>query len=253
MTPHLIHWSDLHIGQHPGRLDELHELVARVAERARAGERLAVVITGDITESAHAIELDATRHALAPLGAAGVPVIAVPGNHDCGARGIIWDAAARARYEAWHNGVCMASDDARWPREWWLDDLRIIGLDSQAGHAGDLVPPLARGEVGRLQLARLEVMLQTPAPTVVLLHHHPHWHDLAHVLVDADEMRALIARRAHVGLVLCGHQHRTYRQTHGDAIYCAASDTTRTRQWVEWHREAGGGRSWWRGVPRAGI
>lgn len=255
MTPHLIHWSDLHVGQHPGRLATLHQLVARVVERARAGEQLAVIITGDVTESGAQLELDAARHALAPLASAAVPIVAVPGNHDCGAHGIIWCGDARARYEAWHRDVCAPSEADRWPREWWLGDLRVIGLDSQAGNARDILPPLARGEVGTLQLVRLEVMLQTPAPTVVILHHHPLWHDIAHILEDARELRALIERRRHVGLVLFGHQHRTYRQVWGEGqvIYCAASDTTRTRQWVEWQREGMDGRRWWRATPRAGI
>lgn len=248
----LIHWSDLHIGQHPGRLAALRPLVARVVERARAGEQLALIVTGDITENGHASELDAATTALAPLAAAAVPIVTVPGNHDCGPRGILWAEEARARYEAWHELVCAPSE-SRWPRVWHLGELRIIGLDSQEGQAGELWPPLARGELGSRQLIRLELLLQTPTPTVLLLHHHPEWHDPAHVLEDARELRMLVKRRPHVELVLFGHQHRSYRKPHRHAIYCGASDTTRTRQWVEWGRERAGERAWWRATPRAGI
>ena len=69
----LFHVSDLHFG----REDE--EAVAWFADRVRAEQPDAVVITGDLTMRARSHEYEA---AAAWLGTLGVPLTVEPGNHD---------------------------------------------------------------------------------------------------------------------------------------------------------------------------
>ena len=121
----------------------------------------------------------------------------------------------------------MPSEGSTWPRVWHHAGRRIIGLDSQAGQEGEWLPPLARGELGQRQLMLLEVELQTPAPTTILLHHHPLWHDPAHLLEDAVQLRKLLERRAWVDDVLFGHQHRAGVWEFGGVRYVAQGASTR--------------------------
>lgn len=97
----IAHITDLHVAR-PPRSGELNakrllgyinyrlfrsrlyrEEIARaaVAKLADSPPDLAV-LTGDITQHGLDSEFDAARELLAPLSAKGVPVIAVPGNHD---------------------------------------------------------------------------------------------------------------------------------------------------------------------------
>lgn len=198
----IIHLSDTH-----GEEAAIRRLVAHILSRPDLAA-CAVAITGDITDDSKPSEWRAVQTALASLVGL-VPIWAVPGNHDCGAMGITYDPerAERARRICDMISTTPIVTSPSGLRVWRWGTWRVVGLDSQAGNAGELLPPLARGEIGRAQLAALEVELQDPAPTVVLLHHHPRWDEAFHVLEDAGELTRLIARRPNVRAVLFGHQH----------------------------------------------
>jgi 3',5'-cyclic AMP phosphodiesterase CpdA len=199
----IIHLSDLH-----GEEAAIKRLVAHVLARPDLAS-LAIAITGDITDDSKPSEWRAVQTALAPLVGL-VPIWAVPGNHDCGHVGITFDPerAERARRACDMISATPIVTSPSGLRVWRWGTWRIIGLDSQAGNAGEMLPPLARGEIGTKQLAALEVELGDPAPTVVLLHHHPRWDEPLHVLEDAGELTRLITRRPQVRAALFGHQHK---------------------------------------------
>lgn len=198
----IIHLSDTH-----GEAAALKRIVSHILARPDLAA-CAVAITGDITDDSKPSEWRAVQTALAPLVGL-VPIWAVPGNHDCGAMGITYDPerAERARAVCDMISTTPITTSPSGLRVWRWGVWRIVGLDSQAGNAGELLPPLARGEIGRAQLAALEVELADPAPTVILLHHHPRWSEPLHTLEDAGELTRMIARRPQVKAVLYGHQH----------------------------------------------
>lgn len=203
----IAHLSDPHLGERPANAARLHQLALHVRARHDSGEEIAAALTGDLTHDSQPSEWEALHKALEPL-AGHVPLWLVPGNHDVGRLGITYDRvrAERARAE-----IGVVADTplraARGMLVWEWAECKILGLDSTRGNEDDFLPPLARGEIGLAQLAALEVELQDEQPTVVLLHHHPRWRDPGHVLEDASALLELITRRAHVRVVLYGHQH----------------------------------------------
>lgn len=212
----IAHISDTH-----GDGEALKAIVADILARPDLAQ-LAVALTGDVTDDGQPAEWRAIQQALAPLVGL-VPLWLVPGNHDCGMRGITYDEerAARARTACDMISTTPIIASPTGLRVWRWGVNRIIGLDSQRGQAGELLPPLARGEIGASQLAALEVELADPSPTIILLHHHPLWDEALHVLEDAASLKKLIERRPHVRAVLFGHQHK-------EAVW----GTPKTRLWV---------------------
>jgi 3',5'-cyclic AMP phosphodiesterase CpdA len=203
----IAHLSDTHLGERPQNAARLHQLARHIRARHDAGEQIACALTGDLTHDSQPSEWEALHKALEPL-AGHVPLWLVPGNHDVGRLGITYDRVRADRVRA---EIGVVADTtlraARGMLVWQWGGAKIIGLDSTRGQEGELLPPLARGEIGLAQLAALEVELQEDVPTVVLLHHHPRWRDPGHVLEDASALLELLDRRAHVRAVLYGHRH----------------------------------------------
>lgn len=198
----IIHLSDIH-----SSIAALKQLVRHIGARPDLND-CALAITGDVTDDGQPQEWRAIELALAPL-AGRLPVYIIPGNHDCGALGITYDrerAECAAKYCRKLSSAPIV-DSPTGLKVWTLGAWRIIGLDSQRGNADDFLPPLARGEIGHAQLAALEVELADPAPTILLLHHHPRWHDQGHLLEDAGELLRLLERRPQVKAILYGHRH----------------------------------------------
>lgn len=72
----IAHLSDLHFGRHDPAL------VAGVQASLGEIRPHLVAISGDLTQRARQVEFAAARDFLARIEAAGIPVLAVPGNHD---------------------------------------------------------------------------------------------------------------------------------------------------------------------------
>lgn len=219
----IVHWSDLH-----GELPALRSLVTHLLSRPDL-DQLALAITGDVTDDGQIGEWRGVQQALAPLVGL-VPIWMVPGNHDTGAHGITYDEAraSRARIACDMISTTPIIASPTGLRVWRWGVYRVIGLDSQRGQAGELLPPLARGEIGAAQLAALEVELSDPSPTILLLHHHPLWSEWAHELEDSGALLALLDRRPQVKAVLYGHRHREEEAWRGPhrTLYLGSGKTT---------------------------
>jgi predicted MPP superfamily phosphohydrolase len=187
----LLHVSDLHAGRRetPGVEDALAELAGELGAEA-------ILATGDLAHRGRRTQLETAR---AALEAAGVPVVAVPGNHD-----IPYTFPAR-----------FSRPWAEWERTFGNPDpvyrsetLVVVGLNS--------VRPW-RHQSGRLAPSRLQRVaaelrdVPSGALRVVACHHHlagspwraPRKRPLAHRSAALD---ALVA--AGTELVAGGHIHQ---------------------------------------------
>jgi 3',5'-cyclic AMP phosphodiesterase CpdA len=186
-----LHVSDLHAGKHeaPGLSGALAALVAEV-------EPELVVVTGDLSHRGRRQQL-ARAHEL--LGALGVPVLAVPGNHDLPYSLPARFTHPRAEFE---RAFGTATPSYR------SETLVVCGLDSTRPwrHQGGRLPPS--------QLARATEVLRDPpvgALRVVALHHHlagaPWRTSRKFPLAGRDTaLTALVAAGAE--LVIGGHIHQ---------------------------------------------
>lgn len=219
----LRHLSDTHIGADPAHAERLAWIVRQTAAEWRAGEPIALLVTGDLTHNGDADEWAALYEAFAAARASGLRVFGCLGNHDVARLGLGFndERAARARSEL-ARIVTPPERELRGLMVWYWGHHKIVALDSTRGEA-----PLARGCLGASQLAALEVELQDPEPHVIALHHHPTWPDEAHLLTDRRALMALIDRRPdRVPLVCHGHKHESRVLTVGKTRYIASGATT---------------------------
>lgn len=182
MRRRLLHLSDTHAG-HPGTF---HDGSVPLATPEESLERILAVLadpvdvivhTGDIAEADADGAAERVRDRLADVG---VPVLAVPGNHDD-------PATTRAVF---------GTD----PIE--LGGWRIIGADT-------VIPGEIHGTAERI-LDRLDAY--DDRPTVLAIHHpirsrstHP-WFQL----VGGDRLLQALRERTHVRAVLSGHTHQRF-------------------------------------------
>ena len=213
-------WSDLHIGRE-GALEALERLVRYQIDHAHQ-EGDVILCLGDITDNGAPSEYGEAR---ALLMRASAPVLALPGNHDAGRLGIDYDARARGYFDSVLNDALVAEllsyggevsgAPLDKPEAWPIlvrprEGAPIILLDSTQGQDGELLPNLARGELGAAQILRLGKLLeQLERPALVCLHHHPYWSDFAHALEDERALSATLRRysRKILGVVF-GHKHQ---------------------------------------------
>lgn len=158
----------------------------------------AVLVTGDVTDLG---EDDGYALARSMLSRFEVPVLVVPGNHDRTAR-------LRAGFAGWPGmgeepvpgKVCHVHD---------IGDARVVMLDSSVDRLDD---HRHYGALGEAQLEWLADVLNDPRPTLIGLHHPPFEIGIRFLdrimLRDADALARVIAGRAHVRRIVCGHVHR---------------------------------------------
>ena len=177
-----------------------HVLAALIADiKTYAPDHIAV--TGDLTNFASAVEVEAARQWLSDLGASDRITLS-PGNHDA-----LVGAAGPERFSAW--SAWLGDDgEAAFPRLRVREGVAIINLCSAIPTA----PHLATGRLGPSQLSRVETLLADRAHRdlfrVVLIHHPPVPGAVSRrkSLDDQDALRAILARHG-VDLVLHGHAH----------------------------------------------
>lgn len=199
------HISDLHFGGGDRQLRGLNDLINHLATQ----ERGVIAITGDVVDGRNPNEWQRVLPYLRHLQTQGFKLLVVPGNHCCSNNlGVTFDLDACDRSWKAINDLCDVKLSKAGPRTWNIDGIKFIGLDSCLGNADDISPPLARGELGRSQIAWLEVELQDVLPTFILMHHKPHSKDFAHLLEDRQDFLNIIYRRDHVRAVLFGHIHK---------------------------------------------
>jgi 3',5'-cyclic AMP phosphodiesterase CpdA len=193
----LAQLSDPHIGADWGIGDPVAGLAATVeAIRSLQPQPDAVLVSGDLADTAADSEYAQVRELLSPLRA---PVYVLPGNHD--ERG-----ALRRNF-----GLPGAGAE---PVQYSVDfggELRLVVLDS-------LRPGEDSGSLDRERLGWLEAELTAAPelPTLIAMHHPPAltgiapWDEIG--LPDADRraLGELIARHRQVRRIVAGHVHHTF-------------------------------------------
>ena len=204
--------NDCHLGGHgfgllpPARHPEggfrvdTHDrcLEAAVAEAVAWGAQL-IVVKGDVTESG---QPDQWRAAAAVLGKAGVPVLAVPGNHDV----THGSTDGRAILDAAGVRLTVADADA-----YDVPGLRVITIDSSW-------PLRHHGSVDDVATRAARLAAEAPAAVLVALHHQfepfhvrTHWPPgISRSEADAFLDTLVAANRA--VFVTTGHTHRHRRR-----------------------------------------
>ncbi len=189
-----IAWRRKHKEHQP---DVLAALVADI--KAYAPDHIA--ITGDLTNFASTVEVEAARQWLSGLGASDRITLS-PGNHDA-----LVGATGPERFAAWSDWL-GDGDDVAFPRLRIRDGVAIINLCSAIPTA----PHLATGRLGQAQVTRLDALLANPAYRdlfrVILIHHPPTPGAVSRrkSLDDREALGAILARQG-VDLVLHGHAH----------------------------------------------
>lgn len=179
----LAQLSDPHIRLTAGA-DEAAAALAHAVQAVNALDPQpdAVLVSGDLADTADPREYALVRDLLAPLT---VPVHVLPGNHD----------------------RLPAFEAVFGPPEYAVDagPLRLVAVDTTIPGQG----------AGRIPLERLHQRLGSPKPTIVAMHHAPLATGVSPMdalgVPDADRtaLAELLAQHPQVKRIVCGHVHRT--------------------------------------------
>jgi 3',5'-cyclic AMP phosphodiesterase CpdA len=237
----IAHLSDVHFGHHDPKVVEAVE--AFLSERRPD----LVVISGDFTQRARVAQYQMACEFVERIEAGGLPVLAVPGNHDVP----LYDIARRFlrpldRYKQFiEDDLCPY---------WENERLAVLGINTARSFT------IKDGSVSYEQMHRIrEAFREVPErKTRILVTHHPLF---AMPLGDEGELTKTVARQtdalqavaeAGVHILLAGHFHRTYAdsarkmvENAGPALVIQAGTATSTRlrgdelqsfNWIEAHR-----------------
>lgn len=218
------HISDSHLGAGGDEVDNCKSLVADLIERRPDF----VLHSGDVTDNGAPAEYANAEVEFGKLDRAGIPGLFVPGNHDCGWKGITWSDLS---YEQFHLFRERTFKTPRgFPYVMTCDDgVRFICLDSCEATSGDRAS-LAKGEIGYLQAMRLAKYLDDDYFSVVMLHHHPFDRGFGLELVDSEHILYMLAERC--DLLLFGHRHSwdAWSESYGIDKLFAADKTTQPHE-----------------------
>ena len=195
----IAHLSDLHFGRH----DEA--VVDGLSSALKDTAPDIVVISGDFTQRARRRQFAAARDFVDGLRAAGLPVLAVPGNHDVP----LYDVTRRvlrplARFRRYIE---------RDPYPFHADEeVAVLGINT----ARSLT--IKDGRVSREQTARIDRIFAQAPPGArrLLVTHHPlvelPWGDGGKSLRAAGRSSFALeaALKADIHLLLAGHHHRPF-------------------------------------------
>lgn len=187
-------------------------LFDRMVEHAREQGVERVVITGDLSNLALEQEFE---HIRSKLGAIGLPVTIVPGNHDAYTRGSVRSRRFESMLGHHMEGERFSEEpDHYYPFVQRYEEVALVGVST----AQASLPLYAVGEVGGAQLSRLDQILQAlgeEALMRVVLIHHPVMEGVSkrrHDLLDIAAFGEVIARRG-AELILHGHEHEAIEGT----------------------------------------
>jgi len=198
----IIHLSDLHIGY-----QDCGTKAAKIIENIIKYEDPKVsiiIITGDIVERARqAKDFTLALELMARLKQGNFKVLLCPGNHDYGT-GFI-----NSRKNAREFRRLFIPEVANFPYLDIFGNTAFIGLDSNEAELHWYDRFFADGELGALQLTKLDKMLNDPQlkdkTKVVYLHHHPYSRLPFHCLKDSQKLKKVIENR--IDVLLYGHLH----------------------------------------------
>lgn len=177
------------------------EVLAALIADMRAAAPDHVVISGDLTNFASRVEIDAARAWLEGLGPASDHTVS-PGNHDA-----LAGSGGHERFAIWAPWL-GDTGEAAFPQVRVRGPVALFNLCSAVPTA----PHLATGRLGEDQLRRLDTALADPAYAglfrLIVLHHPPHQGAVSKRkrLEDQEALRAVLAKRG-ADLVLHGHAH----------------------------------------------
>ena len=221
----LIQISDPHIvardheapARVSGRLDTaaaLERTVARIADlMGKVGPVEALLVTGDVTDDGAPDSYALFREIVAPLG---LPLLAIPGNHD---------AREPMRAAFADTGLMPEAGPLDWVHD--LPGLRVVGLDTLIEGAG-------AGALAASSLYFLADALETApdCPILVALHHPPFRCGIGYMdaigLSDASALAAILRRAARDVRLVCGHIHGVQLATIGGCPALSAPATCST-------------------------
>jgi 3',5'-cyclic AMP phosphodiesterase CpdA len=180
------------------------------------------------------------------LGAASLPGLAVPGNHDYCCAGDARSGWFERCFAPWQQGERVGGH--AYPFAQRVGPLWVVGVCSATPN---LLPVDARGAVGAAQLDRLAALLGrlAPGPRVLVTHYpvaRPNGRP-EHRLRLLRDLDALVAVAARGGVVLWlhGHRHDAYHHPAGRVapfpVVCAGS-ATQTGLWSYGDYTVAGGR-----------
>ena len=209
----VIHLSDLHIGLRKKETTRTKMIFSRIAE---SFQKIPIIITGDLTDSATKTQFKETRKLLDHLAMTN-PILAVPGNHDYAWKGNI------LRDDGWENWVEYLGSPLGWgsnkPR-WMGVDHEPKGVDGigiwedgpcvyfgiDSGDPKDKQIS-ARGYISKKLANALQESLEkyVGKTRIAFLHHHPFTEGFFTKLYRSN--RLLNALKDNCELLLFGHHH----------------------------------------------
>lgn len=221
----IAHLSDIHFGAN----DE--KIVAATEAWLQKRQPDLVIISGDFTQRAREAQFREASAYLNRLRAAGLKVLAIPGNHDVPLFDVVRRfAAPLRRYKRY-----IDSDLCPWFED---DDVAVLGLNT----ARSLT--LKGGRINREQIDLMhERFRHVPeSKTRILVTHHPLF---SMPIGKGSELSEAVGRHedavrgaceAGVHIALAGHFHRTYAESAskmvekaGTALVIQAGTATSTR------------------------
>lgn len=217
-----IHLSDLHIHGSMQKDDNINakKVVNFIINRYANEKKPVILITGDIVDDGKKRQYKNTIKILGPLLDNGFKILAVPGNHDHGKFGNIFQVKSRNYFRHFILGELQnrssATDQTKsytdlFPLEDVIEDVLFVGLDSSIGNFNDELTHFASGEVGRKQREKTYNILKDPKYSdkkkVIYFHHHPFIRGYTMEMDDAKEVMQLIA--GNIDICCFGHKHKS--------------------------------------------
>lgn len=235
----IIHLSDIHIGHKPNN-ENFDSIINWIINNEKKHQSNIVIITGDIVDNGAYEEYKEAKTKIDKIKNTGIKVLAVPGNHDYGKRGLIENWECVDLFKKYISG------DLKYPHLEAIDNYHFILLDSMLQEMKERDFWGAQGELGEEQLGELDSLLniiETESPeakVVIALHHHPFFDGHFHKLRDDDLFKKVIMDKnkgdARIDGLLFGHKHNEKRFTGPNSeedkynigvIYSSGSTTSR--------------------------
>ena len=237
----IAHLSDVHFGRHD-------PVVVAAVEAFLAEKRPdLVVISGDFTQRARVAEYREACAFVDRIEAMGLPVLAVPGNHDVP----LYDVVRRFARPL-HRYKRFIDDDLC--PYWRNDELEVLGLNT----ARSLTIKDGSISLEQMRLIREAFKGDAHGRTRILVTHHPLF---AMPIGDEGELTKVVRRHtdallaaaeAGIHILLAGHFHRAFSKSAremvenaGPALVVQAGTATSTRlrggekqsfNWIEAHK-----------------